>query len=229
MIATAHPYLVANLLALPALAIAFLAAGPQRAPMLASGAIFAPWGACSPLLDEYWSPARIGGGPIGFEDFLISFQTGAAIWFWASLPLRRRLSLSLRLPAMLARASLLAVAFIAAAAVLHLVGLTGIAQAVTIPPLAAAAILARRPNLWPLAAAATIGYTTTYAILLQGLFLLLPALAGEWRESQWWTTTLAGLPIGELIWASVGAPSHALCFAVICDATLRPSPRRVSA
>ncbi len=191
--------------------------------MLASGAIFTPWGALSPLLDAYWAPARLGGFALGIEDFLISFQTGASIWFWGSLPFRTRLVVVLAVRPMLGRATWLAAVFLPMLALLWALGFSGIAQAVIVPAILAGALLVRRPDLWPMAVSASIGYTATYAVLLTLLNALVPDTAAEWRPGQWWTTRMAGLPVGELIWAMVGAPAHMLCFAFIADAELLPA------
>ena len=219
-----YPFLVANLLALPFLALAFLVAGRQRFAMIVSGLLFTPWGTFSPLLDDYWSPARLGGYPVGVEDFVISFQTGASIWFWASLPQRRRLGVELRLRPLLVRAFCLAAGFLLGVAALTLAGISAITQVIIIPAAIVGVLLWLRPRLWRLALSASVGYSVSYAILLSALYALLPNLAGEWRAGQPWTIPVLSLPLGEIAWALVGAPAHALCFAFVAQARIADAP-----
>jgi hypothetical protein len=225
--AETYPYLVANLVALPLLIAQFVVAGPQRAAMFASGALFTPWGALAPLLSDYWSPARVGGLPMGIEDFVISFQTGAAIWFWASLPVRQTIVVDLRLLPMVAKSACFAVGFLAAAAVLAAIGVSAITQVIVLPAILATILLQSRPSHWRFALSAAVCYTLWYCMLLLVLYSFLPNLAAEWRTGQFWTISVLGLPLGEIVWALVGSTAHALLFANIARARFRePLPAR---
>lgn len=214
------PYLVGNLIAFPMLALAWLAAGPQRRAMVASGALCTPLGALSLVLDEYWLPRRIGRLPLGIEDFLFSFQAGASAWFWGSLPFRHRLVAIIDWRPMLRRALNVVAAFAAGLALLWMGGMSGPTPIFLASLVISTAAVAWRPRLWRFAATTGMLFTSSYALLLWALFAILPGLAGEWPSGPQWTVPFLGLPVGEYVWALVGAPAHVLCFCYIAQAEL---------
>lgn len=219
------PYLVGNLIAMPMLALAWFAAGPQRRAMVASGALCTPLGALSIVLDEYWLPRRIGGLPLGVEDFLFSFQAGASAWFWGSLPFRHRLVAMIDCRRMFKRASSVAAGFAVGLAMLWAGGMSGPAPIFLASLVIVTIAVAWRPRLWRFAAATAMFFTGSYVVLLWALFAMVPGLAGEWPSGPQWTEPLLGLPVGEYVWALVGAPAHVLCFCYIAQADLLESAR----
>ncbi|MBL8838117.1 MAG: hypothetical protein JNL66_17840 [Alphaproteobacteria bacterium] len=220
-----QPYLVGNLIALPMLALAWLAAGPQRRAMVASGAFCAPLGALSIVMGDYWSPQRVGGLALGLEDFLFSFQAGASAWFWGSLVVRRSLVVTIALRAMIGRLLGVAIASAAILSILWAAGMSGPAAVFVLSLVIVGAVLAWRPRLWGVAAATALLFSGTYVLLLWGLFALLPELSSQWPSGAVWATPVFGLPVGEYIWALVGAPAHVLCFCYIAQADLHDPAR----
>ena len=80
-----NPYLLTGLYGLATVIIFWLMAGPQRMLMLLAGAITLPFFPLAALFNgEYWTPVRLGGGPLGLEDALYSFALGARAWFLAA-------------------------------------------------------------------------------------------------------------------------------------------------
>jgi hypothetical protein len=218
MLADQFPYLAANLIALPFLGLALIVAGPQRRATMASGVLCTPAGFLSPFLADYWSPARLGGWPVGVEDFLISFQTGAWAWFLASLPWRNRLQIELNVRLVLLRAAPLAFMFCIGMWLAGFVGISGMTQAILLPTILAAGLLVHRPELWRLALAASLIYGTIYPIVLWSLLAMWPHMALDWRSDPPWTSTYLGLPLGDIVWTFVGAPAHVLTFAFVTQA-----------
>lgn len=218
------PYFTAVLFGLPQLLFAFLVAGPQRCAMLASGFLFLPWVLGAPLFDSYWSPTRIGDLPIGIEDLLYCFQTGAACWFWGSLADRQRLVLDLRPQQLARRCGLIALPIAAAMAILHAAGMPAIGYSLAVTTGVVVVLLALRPWLWRVALAASLGYTTTYVVFLWEVFMIWPEATGLWPTSGPAAARVLGVPLMEIAFAAIGAPAHALVVAVASQANFADPP-----
>ena len=218
MIVDHYLYLVANLFALPMLLVFFFVAGPQRRAMAASGVVFMAWSVGAPLFDAYWSPARIGGLPVGIEDLLYCFQSGAGVWFWGSLADRRRLIVELRLRSVATNTVMIAIPIAAGFAVLGAAGLDAITQSIIVLSVVVAVLLARAPWFWRVALAASVGCTANYILFLWALFAIWPDAAALWPATGLWTVRALGIPIGEIPIAVIGPPAHALIFAFVARA-----------
>lgn len=218
MLATQFPYLAANLVALPLLGLALIVAGQQRRATIASGLLLAPAGFASPFLSDYWSPARLGGWPVGIEDFLVSFQTGAWAWFFASLPWRDRLRIEFDMRSVLLRAGFVACIFSMGFWLCGAVGMSGMTRSIVLPAVLLTWLLVHRPEFWRPALAAGLIYGAVYPCVLWGLLALWPHMAVDWRSDPPWTSIYFGLPLGDIVFTSVAAPAHVMAFAFVTRA-----------
>jgi len=100
-----HPYFFANLPLLAAVCLFLILGRRGQLARLAlySGLACLPCSLVAVVHGNYWRPARLGGGPIGVEDLIFTFTSGAAVWpaglptlgFAAVPEPRRRLEMSL--------------------------------------------------------------------------------------------------------------------------------------
>lgn len=226
MIAESYPYLAANLFALPQTLFGLVIAGPQRRAMAASGVLFLPWSLGAPLFESYWSPARVGGLPVGMEDLLYCFQAGAATWFWCSMADRRRLTVDLRRWPLLARSILVAVPIAAGFVALGTAGVSGVMQSILVTSIVVVVLLVCLPRFWRVALAASVGYTATYVVFLWEVFAIWPDAATMWPAAGPLSDRVLGVPIGEIAFAAIGAPAHALIVAFVTRADFAARVRR---
>jgi hypothetical protein len=227
-----YPYLLAVLAGLPPVALAFVAFADQRRMMGVSGLLLA---ALTPLgvffEGDYWNATRLGGGPVGIEDFLMGFSIGSLVWLAATLPVRREVTTSIT-PRRFAVRFLCV--FVAASALLNTLQFLGIAimtAALIVQAVAVAALLAIGPGLWRLAGASALLYAPYYCLVLYLVSMLADGFFYKlWSGTALWPVRLYGLPLQEILWALSFPPSYALAIAWAADARLArpdaaPAPR----
>jgi hypothetical protein len=216
-----YPYLGAALL-LAATIPGYLAlAGSQRRAAAWSGVLLAPWALVGPLFgDDYWVADRLGGVLVGIEDFIYNGQLGVASWFFATLLLRSRLQMDLRLRSMLPRSLLLASGLAVALAAGVSAGVSAMTWAIAVAAAFAAVLLVLRFDLWPLALSAALLHGTALSITLSAMQALWPQFAGTWVSSHPLSARVFGVPLGEVLWGFVAPAGHAMAFGFIARVRL---------
>ncbi|WP_295449372.1 hypothetical protein [uncultured Thiodictyon sp.] len=223
MMADLPAYTAGILAGIPVTLLVLALAGTQRRAAAWSGALLGAWGLFGGFFAGcYWSPERLSGGVWGFEDVLFNAQMGVVVWTAGSLPWRHRLSLVLVPGALLRRAAALTLPMFAA---LLLAASAGVSPMTTVNAAALLVLVAGAGQPWRLglAASGAVGYALIYLPGLWLLFALRPELPAAWTAGQPWTAPLlAGLPAGELAWATLCAAGHAVGFAWVAQARLAP-------
>jgi hypothetical protein len=222
-----YPYFFANLplLALLPALIVTRRRGLSRVALL-SGLTSLPCSLMALVLEGYWRPAHVLGGSIGFEDLIFLFGFGALVWLasaWACRPfVPQRLDLRVgarRMSVWSAASGLLLLA-------LSHCGMDAMSATLATGCVAAAALLVRRRDLWPLPLTAVACFVPGYLAIVRLQLALWPAYIRQWnRASSWATAGVLGIPAGEIAWAVVFASAWPLLIAsaldLKCDTDLR--------
>lgn len=203
---SATPYLVASVAYLAlvmALARATLSPPQARLTLLAA-AVHAPAAAFAPLLEpSYWTPARVGGGPLGIEDVLITGAVASWAWYLVALRFDGRLGAPVAARDAFLRSLAPGGWVIAGYLALWLIGvdpMTALILTCTAGALVGAAL---RPEIAPLAAWGAIALPIVWTALVALTFALDPAFVHEWNPEGPWGARLLGVPLGEIAWAAV--------------------------
>lgn len=200
----AYPYLFASLLCVGLVAIAIRGLLPRRQRRIAvlSGALSVPFGVFSIFLEgDYWNPVRLVRGPVGIEDFMVSFAVGAGAWTAAVLPLHRRLSFRADVRAIPPRLVAPLVYVLTFGAFLAL-GLPVMSAYLATLAIVIAREGLRHPHLRPLAATGALLFAPSYALTMGLIFAIWPDFAGQWNPAPPWGVPVLGIPAGELAWSA---------------------------
>lgn len=215
---TGHPYLVATLVGMAIVILAWLLAGPQRGPMLWAGVIELLHVPFSPLFDRvYWSPARTGGLPVGVEDVLVCFMLGAGVWFAAAFPWRNRIQGSTT-----SRRAALRLTLVATGPVLPVMwlrfglGLTVMETLILGMIGLAFVLIALQPGLLRLSLTGLLLYLPYYLGFMVLCHALIPGFAGIWDGPELWGLRIFGVPLDEIAWAT----AFALCYPAVVATVL---------
>ena len=216
-----YPYFAASSLLVVTLPVYLTFAGSQRRAAVWSGLLFAPLALGAPFLGfDYWAAKRIGGLALGIEDVVYFGQLGVAAWFFASLPLRRRLRLDLRPGPMALRALALVAALIGGLAAGVAAGISAMTWAFALWAALIVGLLAWRSTLWPLALSAALLHGAALVVTMNILLALWPQLAATWVAAHPLGARVLGLPVGEVLWGVVAPAGVALAFAFASRARL---------
>lgn len=214
-----HPYLLSSLLGVPGVLIAFAAAGYLRTSVFIAGLVTTLYALPLASLDApYWTPQRLGGFAVGVEDVIVSLSLGAGVWFAATLPFRKRVTIAGRWPDTLARFAG--------------VGLGGLALSLlaqSIVPIYMPALLMvmiamafvlgwLRPDLLPPALASLVLYPAYYIAILYLSQALLPGFFDLWDGPELWGPRLFGLPIEEVAFVAMFSFTCPLVVGSVIDA-----------
>lgn len=154
------------------------------------------------LEGAYWSPIRFGGGLLGIEDALCSYDVSALLWLVLCInltfsegfqPQWKRLILRL-----LTLGLIISVVFICGC----LLGLRGMTSLLVTQLVILPLLYFLRPNAWRLSLKAMLLYPLLYLALVRVYFWIWPDFLNQWNLGGPWGTVFLGLPIGELIWAA---------------------------
>jgi hypothetical protein len=204
-----HAYFFANL-PLFAVVCAILILGRRRpAGRLALHSRLAclPCSLLALMHGDYWRPGRLGGAPIGVEDLIFTFTTGAAVWLWAAWGCGGDFSVPSPLPAGRATRRLLSWGLASGSllAALWRAGLDPMSATLLAPIPVLAFLLTRQPRLWILAGTGLVCFVPVYYAGVKLEFAIFPGYPSQWNPHGPWTPPFLGLPAGELAWAAVFA------------------------
>lgn len=200
-----YAYLWATLAVIAALfAVAMFLPARQRQIAVFSGLVNAPTGIFAPTFNAYWTPERLGGGPLGVEDFLFSFAAGMLAWMLVvPLPLARGLRVSPGGWAVVGRIAVFVLVIPTTYITLWVAGFNPMTACLLGLALGGAIALWLHPDLWPLALPAAIAYPSLHGLATAIAISVWPNLADVWISGQaWGYGVVRGVPLGELIWAS---------------------------
>jgi hypothetical protein len=167
-----------------------------------SGLANTPWFIFLVFLEgNYWSPKRLGGFLLGIEDVLISFLVGAMSWLLAAWPHRYRLGRN-RLSGSSWRRYPLYTCPVAGVYLLLVWSRLGPMTALIVTLLLAwGVLLLVRPKLWPLSLTGGLLFPLGYYLSVKLLYWIWPDSVQQWNLTVYWGKLIAGVPVGELMWA----------------------------
>jgi len=217
----AHPYFFADLLGLAVVLAGFIVAGNQRQAMVIGGLGLVPLTPLAVLHQEaYWSPVRLTALPVGIEDVMFLFQTGAMAWLMSVWVFRRKLRLNPRTLPFLRRYAALAGVAGALVLVFWILGIEIMTASLATLIIISLAALALRPSLWPPAAAGAVCHTAFYFALVRFCFWVWPDFVSYWNPAHPWFRLVLGVPVGELAFALVVGGAYPLCVGYELEAVL---------
>ncbi len=210
-------YLAGDAIGLTTVVAGWLVAGPQRRMMLLAGGLQL---ALLPLglwwAPTVWTPVRMVGGWLPLEDAICAFGFGAGAWCMATLAFRESCVAQADLRQFLHRAVLVTVPAAALYAALHAAGVNGDVGAFVVPMAVAGWLLARDPDLLPLAICGGVGCALFYYAELRLWFAMWPQARGWWAPFTVWDQDFAGVPAGEIAWALMIGAAHPTVVAFLC-------------
>ena len=224
---TSHPYIF-SILPLFTVVCVILFRGRRRQltrVALYSGLACLPCSLLALTDREYWRPARLGGGPIGVEDLLFTFTTGAVVWLCSAWPYRRDLRMPSHLPArrVAKRILLWGLPSEALQAALWLAGLDYMSAMLLASVPLLTVLLVRRPRLWILAFSGLAFFVPVHFAGFKLAFATLPDLVLQWNKQGPWATGFLGVPAGELAWAAAFAILWPVVMASALEVEFRPA------
>jgi hypothetical protein len=164
---------------------------------------------------NYWSPIRIGGLVLGIEDPLCLFALGSVATACGFIPFRSRISINTRPHQVILRVStavlgaVLFCLFLMAGYSAHTACLLAFSGLLLL-------VLILRHSLWHLSLIGALSFSTLGCVMLWLAFWIWPQFEGQWSQDNWWGIRIAGLPLGEVIWAACFGASYptwvAWCF-----------------
>ncbi|MBI4873509.1 MAG: hypothetical protein HY822_02625 [Acidobacteria bacterium] len=196
-----HAYLLANLPLLAAVSLLLFRMRRSEYCRLAlgSGVACLPCGLLAAMHNgEYWSPVRLGGFPIGIEDFIFTFTAGAAAWLAAAGPHRRRIVAGSGLDR---RVLLWGAVSAACGWALWRVGFDCMTSTLAAAGGLLLLLVARRIRLWPLALTGVAVFVPFYVAVVRIQFAFWPDYVLAWNQAGPWAARIWGIPAGEIAWA----------------------------
>ena len=227
---SSHPYFFANLPLFAAVFVVLILG--RRRPLarlaLYSGLVCLPCSLLALMHEGYWRPARLGGGPIGVEDPIFTFTTGALVWFCAAWPHRG----DLRAPSELLssrvakRILLLGLPSEVVLAVLWYAGVDPMSATLLASLPLLTVLLVRRRQLWILAVAGLAFFMPVYYAVVKLQFAIFPGYPLQWNQQGSWAAAFLGLPAGEWAWAAAFAMLWPVVIASAFEVEFRPAGHR---
>lgn len=207
-----RPYLLSAFLGLPAVVLGFVFAGKFRRMMLWSGLLMTLFSPLSVLSQkEYWSPVRIGRGPFGIEDVIVSFSLGSVIFLAGAAPVQARIKIEIGLTNFLKRFFPVGLMGAAIFSLLFFLGAGSLLTSIlTFWVLTVALLLINRDFLWACFRGALL-YSAYYCAVLYATALISPGFFRMWDGYAVWGPRLLGLPIEDIIWVF----SLAVCYSLV--------------
>jgi hypothetical protein len=200
----AYPYLIEGLL-LAGGAVFALRALPrgQRTAALWSGWLLMPFSLTGILFEpEYWNPQRLLGGPIGPEDLLFTFGSGAWAWILSSSATFRPCRGVLAPGRSAARYAAGILGGLAAGVLCRLCGAGPMTAAIVAIALVGMGTSLSTNRTWRQWAAGLLGFTIAHTLVLKVIYHLNPAFALQWNAPNLWGVWVWGIPLEEIVWAA---------------------------
>lgn len=196
-----HPYLLSAFLGLPAVVLGFIFTCKLRRMMLWSGLLMALFSPLSVLSQkEYWTPIRLGRGPFGIEDVMVSFSLGSLIFLAGAGPVYARIKIEIRLPNFLRRFLLVVLMGTAVFSLIFLLGAGSMLSSILTYWILTVVLLLINRNLWWACFRGAFIYSAYYCAVLYTTALIAPRFFGMWDGYAIWGPRLLGLPVEDIIW-----------------------------
>ena len=195
----------------------------QFALTMLSGLIVLPVLVFVPFLEgNYWHPVRLGGWVIGIEDALISFDSSANAWYLVAVAFGPRLEYRYQFGRSLRR-YLLAIVVPAA---IYLAGIRlrwdPMTALLLTYLLAGFVFWCWHRSDWRFIVIGGFGYCLTLYAIERVSFGFFPGMIQQWNLDGPWGAVIAGLPLGEIVWALLYGAYWPLFTALVYEVTLRP-------
>ena len=195
-----YSYFVANLVGVAIFGFAWWLGKAQRRMIVITGLSLVPFFPFFVFFNgDYWNPARIGGVPVGLEDAMCNFLIGSVAWLAATWPWRDSIRAKVIWPLMAKRGPYLAALGICVFLVFWFAGLDALTADSLANCFLAVVVILLRKDLWRIALCGLVTYAPVYCLHLKLVFLVTPDFALVWNQSNFWSTTVLGLPIGEIV------------------------------
>jgi len=224
-----YPYLWTTLLYLGVLLLGVwpLPRGQRRLVALSGlmNLLAAPF--CLFLQGSYWFPKRVGGFPLGPEDFLISFFVAALAWLLAAWPFRHRLHRAQGRESPWRRYALVSSPTVGFYLLLVWVGLDPMTALIITLLVAGGALLFLRPCLWSLSLSGFLIFPPLYLLLVKLCYWVWPESVCQWNLQSFWGQLIGGLPLGEIVWALAYGPSWPVYVGYVFQVSLLGCPHMV--
>jgi hypothetical protein len=215
-----HPYLIANIPLLFLILALTKAVQPTQYGRLSllSGLVCIPYSILALLHNEsYWKPVRLGGWPIGIEDLVFTFISGAMVWLLVARPYRRNLAMDHLLSLWGIRYISITLLFGGFGLFLGCAGVKSLENTLITCTLALAGLLILRRTLWPLAVRGVVLFLPIYILIVQVQFSIWPDYLLQWNLNGPLGLTIMGIPVGEFAWAAVFAAVWPVYVAFVFD------------
>ena len=185
---------------LPVLAVIILDNRRRKTVLLSALAGLVP-ALFSPAFEaRYWNPRRLLGGGLGIEDFLCGFMMAGFIW-WAVLltPLFREINPDNG--RFWKRYATIILPGIAASFGAYFAGMDGLTLALIGPVVTIGLLALLAPELWPASLFGGVVFPLVWWAWLNAAFLAWPGFCAYWNMEVWFSQSVGGVPLSELVWA----------------------------
>ena len=201
-----HPYFWANLLSIVWLTVLgawWLDRSSFRLTVIA-GLLNAPCFFLVVLLEgTYWTPKRLMPWPVDICDVLCAYAAAAMAWFSLTLARRRRLAADFAWRPFLVRYNVVAAASVGFFLIAVAAGCEGMAALLITCALVSIALVAWMRPMAGLALEGAARFTVLYLAVVKFYFILWPDFTKQWNPSPPLGTLIAGIPLGEILWAPI--------------------------
>jgi len=217
-----YPYLFSQLIWLLLFLILLLFLSNQRHHIILAGLLALPQAFFAiGLIPEYWHPKRIFVLGVGLEDFIFSFLAGGLSWGCSIIILQRKLRLDIRVRLFLKRYLICCLFGISSIILLTRLGMRGIKGPLITLFLWGVILFLLYRRFWPIALWGFIGFLILYFLGFEIILLIWPDLPSFWTWENLLGYKFLGIPIEELIWASLYGPIWALTVGFLLNARIQ--------
>lgn len=199
------PYLRASVVYLVlALGLARLTLSPRQARLTWwSGAVHLPAAFLAPTLEPgYWAPVRTGGVAFGFEDVAITLAVAVWSWYLVALRFDGRLGAPAPLATAFRRSLAPGAAVVGAYLAAWALGAEPMTALLAVCVLAAVALALGAPRRIALAGWGAAAMAAVWFVLVWVTYAAHPEFATQWNAAGPWGRSVAGVPLGEIVWAA---------------------------